>query len=89
MSTRWAYASIVDEKIQGVHVKETESNDALLGFFYFKSWGHFIRAAKTVLRNKWSVDNKFYVPSVLNAYIIDEMLIEHSKINIDDVIFYG
>ena len=83
---RWAYGLIRNEKLLESFVRNPTSSNALAGFFYFKNGIDFLINAKKTIKNSWTTDGLFYVPSVLNQFILDANTINAIKIDEEHIL---
>lgn len=80
---KWSFAKIEDGYVTEVAEKDPISDDATVGFYYWKHGRDFIKYAKQMIAKNIRVNNEFYVCPVFNeaiedgkkikAYHVDEM----------------
>lgn len=70
----WAYLSRDSSNtVSSVHEKSVVSREAISGFYYFRSGELFLKYAAKVLLSDDSYNNNYYLSSVVNQYILDDL----------------
>lgn len=68
---KWSFAKIEDGYVTEVAEKNPISDDATVGFYYWKHGRDFIKYAKQMIAKNIRVNNEFYVCPVFNEAIAD------------------
>lgn len=69
---KWSYAKIGDDGyVREVAEKNPISDDATVGFYYWKRGFEFVKYAKQMMDKNIRVNNEFYVCPVFNEAILD------------------
>lgn len=68
---KWSFAKIQDGYVTEVAEKNPISDDATVGFYYWKRGSDFVKYAKQMIEKNIRVNNEFYVCPVFNEAIAD------------------
>ena len=68
---KWSFAKIEDGYVTEVAEKNPISDDATVGFYYWKHGSDFVKYAKQMIDKNIRVNNEFYVCPVFNEAIAD------------------
>lgn len=68
---KWSFAKIQDGYVTEVAEKNPISDDATVGFYYWKRGSDFVKYAKQMIEKNIRVNNEFYVCPVFNEAIED------------------
>lgn len=68
---KWSFAKIEDGYVTAVAEKNPISEDATVGFYYWKHGKDFVKYAKQMIEKNIRVNNEFYVCPVFNEAIAD------------------
>lgn len=68
---KWSFAKIQDGYVIEVAEKNPISDDATVGFYYWKRGSDFVKYAKQMIEKNIRVNNEFYVCPVFNEAIED------------------
>jgi bifunctional N-acetylglucosamine-1-phosphate-uridyltransferase/glucosamine-1-phosphate-acetyltransferase GlmU-like protein len=81
---RWSYVRIENDEIIESAEKNPISDNAIAGYYYFKSSKLFFNLSYEVINNNVSYDNNFYVSSIINQYILKNKKIKCLRIDNSD-----
>ena len=70
---RWSYALLDDHVVLQTAEKKPISKHAMVGFYYFRSFSLFVKAAFTAILNDDNTNGQFYTSAVLNYLILQNM----------------
>ncbi len=73
---RWSYAKVINQEVFQTAEKNPISNDAIAGFYYFRSANDFIKGAFDVIRFDENYEGRYYTSSVFN-----QMILQGKRIN--------
>lgn len=68
---RWSFVRLDGDNVVEAAEKKPISRHAIAGFYYFAQGAQFVAAAKRVVLNQASVNDRYYVAPVLNEYVLD------------------
>lgn len=77
---RWSFIREFDGEIIEVAEKKPISDQAIAGFYYFKSGRLFVEAAENAIRKGATVNQAFYLSASINELIIQGKKISHFSI---------
>jgi dTDP-glucose pyrophosphorylase len=81
---RWSFVRIENDDIIESAEKNPISDDAIAGYYYFKSSNLFFKLAYEVINNNVTSDNNFYVSSIINQYILENKKVKNIRIENSD-----
>jgi dTDP-glucose pyrophosphorylase len=79
---KWSFAKVDDNNlVTEVAEKNPISNNATVGFYYWKNGRDFVKYAENMIDKNIRVNNEFYVCPVFNEAISDGKKIKNYRIN--------
>jgi HAD superfamily hydrolase (TIGR01509 family) len=79
---KWSFAKVDDSNlVTEVAEKNPISNNATVGFYYWKNGKDFVKYAESMIEKDIRVNNEFYVCPVFNEAISDGKKIKNYRIN--------
>ena len=77
----WSYSKIDGENVVEVKEKEVISEHANAGMYYFKTATDLFSIINQLIKNRWMVNNKYYLAPAINFLISDSKKVTNYKAN--------